>query len=281
MAELTRPDGAVIHYEIDGEGPPLLALAPGGVTSSIKRWAQEIVDPALFGDAFTLITMDQRYGGASRAPLTPFSYAQALDDQLAVLDATGFASAHVIAADLGCAHALRLLYDAPARVNAAVLIHPVGLDDTNTMDAFYDLFNDTIRLARAEGLDGVVSAAVDNPDFLDNPAGGPWAQRLHDEPAFRDTLRSLGRENYIALIVEFRDGVWPWQQPFFSVNEVALGRIDAPVLVLPGHDTTHPSGLAERICAEIPHARALEATADRPAEIRAFLKNHNNKGARP
>ncbi|MCZ6616736.1 MAG: alpha/beta hydrolase, partial [Gammaproteobacteria bacterium] len=229
MTQLTRPDGAVIYYEVTGSGPPILALGSGGAVSGIDRWQCEPIHPVeAFSGDFTVIVMDQRYAGRSRAPLTPFSHQQALGDQLAVLDTEGATNAHVIGAGVGCSHALRLSYEAPARVASLVLLNPVGIDESNTMDTFYDLFRDTIRVARADGLSGVVAAAMDNPSFIANPAGGPWAQRLHDEADFRDTLLSLGRETYIALIVDFRDGLWPWNQSCFSINDVALTRINVP-----------------------------------------------------
>jgi len=285
-----RPDGAVIHYQVTGEGYPVLALAPGGVSSGIDRWQHEAVRPVeAFRDEFMVISMDQRYAGRSLAPLMPFTYAQALGDQLAVLDAVGAKHAHVVAADIGCAHALRLLYEAPARIASAVLIDPVGVDATNTMDAFYEVFNETIRVARADGLDGVLSAAhnaaLNSASFIDNPAAGPWAERLHSDPAFRDALRSLGRETYIALVVDFRDGVWPWGQRCFSVNDVALERINAPLLVLPGRDLCHPTGLAQTICAEVPNARCLDIDARVEEKlpgtleaIRGFLQEHARPG---
>lgn len=272
MAELTRPDGAVIHYQVTGEGYPMLALAPGGVCGQIERWMDEAIHPVeAFGDEFRVIAMDQRYAGQSRAPLTPFSYEQALGDQLAVLDAVGATSAHLIAGDIGCAHALRLLYEAPARIASAVLVEPVGLDETNTLDVFYAVFNETIRIARADGLDGVLAAALENPSFIENPGAGPWAQRLHDDPDFRDTLRSLGRETYIALVVDFRDGVCPWGQRWFSINDLALERIEAPLLALPGNDPAHPPGLAGTIRDQVPNACCLAVDARSSSNLATTL----------
>jgi pimeloyl-ACP methyl ester carboxylesterase len=290
LSELMRPDGAVIHYQVTGDGYPVLALAPGGVSSGIDRWQHEPIRPAdAFADEFMVIEMDQRYAGRSLAPLKPFTYAQALGDQLAVLDAVGAKHAHLVAADIGCAHALRLLYEAPARIASAVLLDPVGVDATNTMDAFYEVFNETIRVARAEGLEGVLGAAqnpaLNSSSFIDNPAAGPWAQRLHDDPAFRDALASLGRETYIALVVDFRDGAWPWGQQCFSVNDVALERINAPLLVLPGSDLRHPTGLAQTICTEVPNARWLDVDARVETKltgtletIRGFLQANTQSG---
>ena len=262
MPEVICPDGAAIHYEVSGHGYPLLLLAPGGVSSQIEFWQRSAFNPIdVLSDSFTVIGMDQRYAGASRAPLTPFSYARAMHDQLAVLDDLGIRRAHVMGGCIGCTHALRLLDDAPARITAAVLQDPVGIDDTNGMDTFYAMFNETIRTARADGLDAVVAAAEREPAYALNHAAGPWSQRLHDEPAFRRTVRSLGREGYIALVVDFRDGIWPSNPPYFSVNEVAVQRIEHPLLVLPGSDPFHPTGIGRKICEDAVNARCLDVDA--------------------
>ena len=36
MANVMRPDGAELHYQVTGAGVPLLLLAPGGVSSQIE-----------------------------------------------------------------------------------------------------------------------------------------------------------------------------------------------------------------------------------------------------
>ena len=283
MPEVMRPDGAVIRYEVFGEGYPFLLLAPGGVNSQIDFWDHSAINPIKeFADEFMVIGMDQRFAGKSRAPLTPFSYEQALGDQLAVLDALDIPSAHVMGGCIGCAYALNLMDEAPARISGAVMQDPVGLDESNTMDTFYDMFNDTIRIARASGIEAVIDAALENEIFMLQNAGGPWAQRLHDDEEFRGALRELRRESYIALVVDFRDGIWPWNPPYFSVNEVAVQRMTTPMLVLPGSDAFHPTGVGQRICADAVNASCLAVDARAPENlpatieaIRSFLRQHS------
>ena len=70
MAEVMRPDGTTIHYEVFGEnngGTPLLLFAPGGVNSQIGFWRRSIINPIdAFSDEFTVIGMDQRHCGQSK-----------------------------------------------------------------------------------------------------------------------------------------------------------------------------------------------------------------------
>jgi len=275
MHEVIRPDGSVVTYEVTGTGDPVLLLAPRGTSSAASEWAEYFVDPRVLADEFTLITMDQRHAGAGRAPLAPFSHQEIFEDQHAVLDALDIDNVVVIGADLYCASALKFACDAPARTRAIVLIEPMGLDDINSMDIYYAIFNDTIRTARAEGLQGVITAAEKRPVFVDNTEAGPWCQRLYDEAGFSAALRSLGREGYISLIVDFRDGVFPWGKRYFSVNDLAVNRTTVSMLVVPGHDELHPPGLATRLTENAANARIFEATRDNPdallAEIRKFL----------
>ena len=161
MPQLERPDGAIIHYEVFGQGYPLLLIAPGGVSSEIAMWRGRPIDPTRdFAGDFMVIGMDQRYAGGSPAPLAPFSYEQTVGDQLAVLDAVGARTAHVMGGCIGCAHAWRLIHDAPERVTAAVCQDPVGLDETNSLGTFFAMFDESMRLPRAEGMEGVIRAAL-------------------------------------------------------------------------------------------------------------------------
>ena len=193
MAEVMRPDGTTIHYEVFGEdngGTPLLLFAPGGVNSQIEFWQRSIINPIdAFADEFMVIGMDQRHCGQSRTALEPFSYDKAMLDQVAVLDAVGVQRAHLMGGCIGCAYALRMADQAPARVAGVIMQDPVGLDETNSPETFYDMFNPTIRLCRAEGLEAVIAEAERDPIFMQNNAAGPFAQRIHDEPLFADAVR--------------------------------------------------------------------------------------------
>lgn len=282
MPHLSRPDGATIHYEVFGNGYPLLLLAPGGVSSTISFWERSAINPIKeFADQFMVIGMDQRFAGESHAPAVAFSYDTTAADQLAVLDAVGVRRAHLMGGCIGCTYAWKLIHDAPDRISAAVCQDPVGLDETNSPATFYAMFNETMRLVRAEGMDGVIKLAEENPVFMMANGGGPFAPRIAADAAFREELRQMPVESYAALIVRFRDGIWPANPPYFTVPAEWMATCPAPMLVLPGSDVFHPTGIAHRVCREAPHATCLDvdcrSDAKRPATIeaiRAFLKQH-------
>jgi pimeloyl-ACP methyl ester carboxylesterase len=280
MPTITRPDGATIRYEVYGSGYPLLLIAPGGVSSSVEFWGRSTIKPAeSFADGFMVIAMDQRHAGQSLAPLRPFSYEQCNADQLAVLDAVGVQTAHVYGGCIGCAHIWSLLQHANGRITAAVCQDPVGLDATNSLDTFYAMFHETMRLARAEGVEAVVKAAQENPSFVVNNAAGPFAPLLHAREEARAEVIDMGRERYIQLIVEFRDGVWPANPPYFTATDEWFRSNQVPILILPGRDQFHPTGVSHRICEIAPAATCLPVDCREPANlpgtieaIRTFLK---------
>jgi pimeloyl-ACP methyl ester carboxylesterase len=131
-----------IHYEIHGEGFPVLLLAPGGMRSSVGFWQRQPWHPIdALRSEFRLIAMDQRNAGQSRGPVTAddgwHSYTV---DQLALLDHLGIERCHVLGGCIGGSFSLGLAERAPERLASLVLQQPIGLSADNRA-AFYDLFD--------------------------------------------------------------------------------------------------------------------------------------------
>jgi pimeloyl-ACP methyl ester carboxylesterase len=141
MAHLTRSGDVTIHYDVEGEGFPILAIAPGGMKSVRERWKSAPFDPtARLSDRYRVITMDQRNAGDSWAPVSSrHGWATYTEDQLALLDHLGVDRFIVMGMCIGGPYALRLCLAAPERVAGAVLFQPIGLEDNR--DAFEDLFD--------------------------------------------------------------------------------------------------------------------------------------------
>ncbi len=282
MPEISRPDGAVIHYETFGEGYPLLCFAPGGVNSEIDFWGVSAINPIReFASDFLVIAMDQRNAGKSPAPAAPVTYDLTAGDQLAVLDDLGIERAHTYGGCIGVAYILRLALEAPERVSAGVGQDPVGLNHTNSLATFMEMFRPTLELARDKGVGAVVAAAAANPIFMANNAAGPFARRIHDDPAFREQIAGLDTEAYVALIEAYADGIWPDRAPYFSVDEAWVRTCETPLLILPGSDQFHPTSIAEQICRDARNARCLDVDcrseanlAGTVAEVRRFLQEH-------
>lgn len=133
-------DDVKIHFDVRGEGSPVLLLAPGGMRSVAALWERAPFDPREeLADDFQVIAMDQRNAGASTGPVTAedgwHTYA---DDQLALLDHLGIERCHVLGMCIGGPFCLELMRRAPDRIASGVLLQPIGADANR--DIFFELF---------------------------------------------------------------------------------------------------------------------------------------------
>lgn len=142
MPVLKRED-AEIYYEVHGAGPPLLIFAPGGLRSQLAFWRESPSNPGApppwmnpmvaLTPHFTVVAMDQRNAGRSRAKVTAddgwHSFA---GDHLALMDHLGYPRFHVMGGCIGASFCLKLCEMAPERVGAAVLQNPIGFADNRT-----------------------------------------------------------------------------------------------------------------------------------------------------
>lgn len=154
MPSVDLPTGARIFYESHGDGFPILAIAPGGLRSSVEKWANAPWNPlqALY-DRFRVIGMDQRTAGRSSGPITAAtSWATLRSDQLALMDHLGCERFAVIGMCIGGAYALSLATAAPDRVAAAVLMQPIGRADNEA--AFREVFDGWARERQEPDLEG-------------------------------------------------------------------------------------------------------------------------------
>ncbi len=283
MPHVDRPDGARIYYEVHGQGFPLLLFAPGGISSQIRFWASSAVNPFDFADEFMVIGMDQRNAGHSPAPLTAPTWEDHVTDQLAVLDAVGIERTLLWGGCIGVAYVLRFIQEAPDRVVAAVGQDPVGLfDGVNTRATFFKMFEPTIATSESGGMRAVVESAVENPLFVRNNAGGPFAARIAADPAFREEVLALDPGEYARIVRAYDDQMWGAHGAFMSVEASFVCECPAPLLILPGTDEFHPTAIAERICAEAPQATCLEPDCRAPENVSgtrervlSFLREHS------
>jgi pimeloyl-ACP methyl ester carboxylesterase len=211
---------ATISYEVRGSGHPLLLLAPGGMRSAARLWAQQPGMPRPpwinpleeLSDRFQVIGMDQRNAGSSVAPITSGDgWNVYQEDQLALMDHLGGERFHVMGGCIGSSFALGLCHAAPDRVTAAVLQNPIGLaaDNRPKFDAMFDEWADAMRSTHAE-LDDAAAAS-----FRERMFGGDFV---------------------------------------FTVDRDFVRSCPTPLLVMPGGDDFHPRAVAEEIVALAPDA---------------------------
>lgn len=110
MPDLALPD-VTLHYEVSGDGPPLLLLA--GMMSDSASWAPLL---ALLETVFTLIRPDNRTTGRTAPWDAPVSLEIFAEDAHAIMLAEGHRYYHVAGHSLGGLIALELLHQQPASV---------------------------------------------------------------------------------------------------------------------------------------------------------------------
>jgi pimeloyl-ACP methyl ester carboxylesterase len=140
--------GAVrIHYEEAGQGFPLLIIPGGGLDSTIDFLrTRAAFDPFVaFGDSYRCIAADLRNArdGLSTGPLETDSPWDAFtDDHLRLLDHLEIDRCFVLGFCIGGPLLWNLIRKAPARVAAAVLADPSGVDPAHP-DFFYKYYRKT------------------------------------------------------------------------------------------------------------------------------------------
>jgi pimeloyl-ACP methyl ester carboxylesterase len=152
MAEFD--DGAVaIHDDLEGDGYPVLLIAPGGMRSANELWSNMPWNPrARLVERFRLVGMDQRNAGRSTAPISADDgWDTYTSDQLALLDHLGVETCHVVGMCIGGPYIMSLLTTAPERFTAAVLLQPVGIsDNTEAMYEMFDLWAEALQPAHLD-----------------------------------------------------------------------------------------------------------------------------------
>ena len=215
-------DDVRINYEVSGDGPPVLLIAPGGLDSNISKWAVSPWHPIEYlRPQFTVIAMDQRNSGGSLAPVEPDDgWDNHLGDQLGLLDHLGIERCHMVGMCIGGPYIANAMKQAPDRVASAVLLQPVGVNDDNRSD-FYEISN----------------------AFVDNLA----ASTHPDVPS--ETWQS------------YVDNMWAGEF-LLTATDDDVAAMQTPMLILMGDDNYHPQWTSRRMAELAPNAELVEQWKD-------------------
>ena len=98
MPFVSATDGTRIHYEVTGKPGATPVLMIQGLGASKNAWNLQRIAMAT---RFRIISFDNRGAGRSDKPTVPFTLEQMAEDAIAVLDAAGIETAHVVGASMG------------------------------------------------------------------------------------------------------------------------------------------------------------------------------------
>ena len=119
MPFVNAADGTRIHFEVTGrrKGTPVVLIQGLGATKS--GWNLQRVAMAT---RYNTIALDNRGAGRSDAPTRPFTLEQMADDVIAVMDAVGVDSAHIVGASMGGVITQIVGVKYPERVRSLTLV---------------------------------------------------------------------------------------------------------------------------------------------------------------
>lgn len=115
--EVVHVDGFEMHYEVIGQGEPLLLLH--GFTGAGENWNPIAAD---FSEQFQLVIPDLRGHGASTNPGGEFTHRQSALDVYALLDHLGLERVKAMGISTGGMTLLHMATQKPQRIEAMVLI---------------------------------------------------------------------------------------------------------------------------------------------------------------
>jgi len=145
MAYITVADGTRIHYQATGRpgAPPVLMIQ--GLGADLHGWDMQRLALA---PLYKIITPDNRGVGRSDRPARQFTLEDMADDAIAVLDAEGIETAHVVGASMGGAIAQIIAVKYPHRTRSLTLACTSG---TNP-EWRRELLNKWSQLATTKGM---------------------------------------------------------------------------------------------------------------------------------
>ncbi len=273
-------DGIATHYEVRGDGPPLLMFAPGGFDAQIGKWSDLGVYKRIrlldhLPQHFTCILFDRRENGASGGRVEHITWAHYAAQGAGLLDHLGIARAHLMGGCMGCCPVTALAVAHPERVASMVLYWPVG-------GAAYRI-NGHLRFARHlahvadHGMQGVVDQVRSHDkNFSADPRGGPWGEPIRRSDAFAEAYAALDPARYQHMVLAMMRGLLD-RDTAPGAEPEDLMALDIPALIVPGADGAHATSAARYLqeCLsgsqywDVPPDGQTEATA--PPRILDFL----------
>jgi pimeloyl-ACP methyl ester carboxylesterase len=244
----TNSQGVRIHYQVEGDGPPL--VLQHGFTSSLEAWRQFGYVQALHHD-YQCILLDTRGHGASDKPHDPTAYAlpRRVGDVVAVLDALHIPQANFFGYSMGGWIGFGMAKYAPERVHALLIggAHPYA---DRSWDAFRQV-DGTDPEAFIAALEAVVEQRIPpelKPSVLANDLQA-LAAAAQERPALEDVLPTMAMP--CLLLVGEADARYP------AVQECAKHIAHVTLVSLPG--VNHAAGFV-RSDLVLPHVTRFLAT---------------------
>ena len=165
-------NGYKMHYEVHGQGQPLVMIHGGlgggeGSAAMVENFA------ANFSDRFQLIFYDRRAAGRSETPQDGYSMANQVQDLRELLEKLGVNRAHILGSSGGGPIALGMALDHPEMVETLLLINTMSYASQPERAARQQELDNLRSNETAYGRDGSVERGLEfrNPGMRENDPG--------------------------------------------------------------------------------------------------------------
>ena len=231
-------DGTRIHYEVTGKSGATPVLMIQGLGASKNAWNLQRIAMAT---RFRIISFDNRGAGRSDKPTEPFTLEQMADDALAVLEAAGIETAHVVGASMGGVISQIVAVKYPHRVRSLTLVctacrnHPWR----------QELLQSWAKTAEEKGM---IEVGKEAAQWVMSPRS---FRRLVPAFTWMGPLAALRpRHSFVSQI----DAILNTREDLVD----QLSTITAPTMVIVGNqDILTPRGDSEEIAERIPNAELV------------------------
>jgi 3-oxoadipate enol-lactonase len=231
-------DGTRIHYEVTGKSGATPVLMIQGLGASKNAWNLQRIAMAT---RFRIISFDNRGAGRSDKPTEPFTLEQMADDALAVFDAAGIETAHVVGASMGGVISQIVTVKYPQRVRSLTLVctacrnHPWR----------QELLQSWAKTAEEKGM---IEVGKEAAQWVMSPRS---FRRIVPAFTWMGPLAALRpRHSFVSQI----DAILNTREDLVD----QLSTITAPTMVIVGNqDILTPRGDSEEIAERIPNAELV------------------------
>jgi pimeloyl-ACP methyl ester carboxylesterase len=268
-------NGFEMHYEVRGDGPPLLVAH--GLMGNMRAAPELSVAFSRLTtqspDDFRMVVYDARGHGESGYTTDPagYSWLSLADDMYKLLLRLGIEKAHIVGGSMGAGTGICFALEHPQMVDRLVLIEPPPITDKDWATTRM-IFGGLAALIESQGLEKAVEVAL---------SLGLWSDIKESDPERYELLRAwLLSQNSAALVPAIR-GLITDGPP---LPEERFGEITAPTLIVTHvGDPIHPAESGVILNKAISGSRLITAPNsvywdERPEEMLEAIKDFLQAG---
>jgi pimeloyl-ACP methyl ester carboxylesterase len=262
-------DGIYTHYELTGNGPPLLLFAPGGFDATTEKWSTLGIYAKTkpldhLAKRFTCIAFDRRECGRSGGRVERVTWLDFARQAKGLLDHLSFERARIMGGCMGCSAAFAFALAYPEASDKMVLFWPVG--GAKYRIHSHQRFAEHLSFVVHNGMEAVVKLVnAGGKSFGGDPRGGPWASVIRSDPAFAAQYAAMNVDVY-KLIVAGMMRTMMDRDTAPGAEAEDLMRCQVPALVVPGNDASHATSAARYLTECLPKSQYWDMPVDGQTE---------------